>query len=480
MQSVERKYILDTVQPIVNCELHSSERSVYIRATDIGDNILSIVGFSAKNPSTQAGLEIIKSALIACVIGKFRKSLAINLNFSVDPRTLDFLNNLNADVIGSLNDSRTPLLVARKMVEIHPEPIIGIPNEVLIGNSGGRDSFAAADILKECGFQLHDYKIAYDQARPSGNADYSTYEFDGVRNNTDTSYEPFDIPLTYFAPLWSVKDRIPQNIAIGHSFDVLGFDSNQRAAPYESPMAMRLHQQYLDNLLGRVTNFTFPIATLSTYSVFEYIRRKYGIAALEARVSCWNGPDDDCGFCDKCQRVKLASTSMHVTNYQYLPSMPQVIDNHGYLFGNPAYDNLAFRYPIDSLADSQLFTENLPLNERVTEHLARVFSGRSMSVGYQTDKKELSASTVDNKQNIANKIGLDYGSMPSQRLHEDMRMMPYEQYFARSTPTLSAHGEIPFFVEGGKWKYRRIGEGPRLEVPDSELFRKFFNQSKYA
>lgn len=347
----------------------------------------------------------------------------------------------------------------------------------MIGNSGGRDSFVSAEILRDCGFAPHKFRIDYDREKPI--ADYSTYEYGSNENGLDIIYEPFDISMTYFAPLWNVRDRIPQHIAIGFSFDVLGFDSNQRRAPYESPIAIRLHQEYLDALLGKSVRFIFPIATMSTYSVFEYIRRKLGLGTLESRVSCWNSKKNShCGHCDKCQRIKLASTAIHQTGYEYLRGMPQVIDDHGYLLGNPAYNDLVKRYGGDSIAESQLFSEGLPFSDRITQHLERTFSRCYKIIDGQSQSDHQPMHFTGDTQRMSEQLGIDYDGLPKDRVNAITRVMPYEQYFNRNVPVLAAHGEIPLYTNGLGWSYRRICDGPRLEVPDSLLFRRFFNDDK--
>ncbi|MFA5829418.1 MAG: hypothetical protein WC843_02895 [Candidatus Gracilibacteria bacterium] len=460
---------------IINCEFEHAQNSAVLRASDIQSKILSVIGFTAKEKPTEVGLEIIKSALIAAMIGKFRQSMIINLDFDLDPRSFEFIGRLSSGVIGSLDDARPPLVTARTLTELHPDPVTAVPNQIVIGNSGGRDSFVSAEILKACGFDLRDYKIDYDKKNPTDNADYSTYEHDVCRNGLDGRYEPFDISMTYFASLWNVEDRVPQHIAIGHSFDVLGFNSNRRRAPYESPMAMELHQKYLESLLGPSVSFTYPLATLSTYSVFEYIRRKFGLAALESRVSCWNSENaSDCGYCDKCQRIKLASTAMHLKGYEYLREMPQVIDTPGYLFGNPLYDKLVAKYGKDVIAESQLFSKELPFNPKVAEYLDQRYSGRYQTV--DSSNTDQSLNFVGDREKMSAKLGVDYSALPADHLNDDDRVMPYEQYFGRRVPTIASHGEIPQFVDGLGWIYQRVCDGPRLEVPDSLLFRRFFNK----
>lgn len=410
------------------------------------------------------------------MIGKFRRSIVINLNFELDPRSFEFITGLNADVIGSLANIIPPLVTANKLTELRIEPTLFLPNDVMLGNSGGRDSFVSGDILQHCGFNVHRFKIDFDREQPTAN--YSTYEFNKDGNDHDENYEPFDIPLTYFAPLWDIRDRFPQHIAMGLSFDVLGFTSNQRKAPYESPTALRLHQQYLGALFGESLDFIFPIATLSTYSVFEYIRRRFSLKHLESLLSCWNNESgSDCGYCDKCQRIKLAASAMHLKEYEYLKGMPQVIDDHAYLLGNPLYNGLVKRYGLDALSESQLFSNGLLFNERIVEHIERTFSARYLTVDSNQSTEIQPVYFNGDTGRMSERLGIDYDEFPKKRMNDTNTRMPYEQYFRRDdVPVLAAHGEIPSYSHETGWSYKRVGEGPRLKVPNSLLFRRFFKQ----
>lgn len=197
------------------------------------------------------------------------------------------------------------------------------------------------------------YTIDFDSRHPI-DGDYSTYEWNAFGLEYG-AYEPFDISQTYFAPLWGISDRTPNSIAIGHSHDVLGYGEIDRRAPYESPLSMQIHQKYLQEITKTDISFRFPLATLSTYSVFEYIRRRFGLTTLESMHSCWNCQDSDCGYCEKCQRIKLASQGLHLKDYGYLPDMPQVLQNHSTLFYNPLYNGLVDKYGAPRMASSQLF-----------------------------------------------------------------------------------------------------------------------------
>jgi len=479
MEVSKQFYSFEAHHSIVSCDFECNPRSALIKVRNGDGQLLTKVGFSAKKGGTRLGLEIIKSALTAWVIGKFRQAFAIVLNFELDERSFYFLNQLNEDVIGTLNDSKRTLILAKNLVELPLESMQSMPNQVYIGRSGGRDASAAAHILSECDYKLHTYKIAYDHTCPPHNADYATYESDRSKIDNYPFFEPFDIPVTYFSPLWSVHNTVPEYIAIGHSFDVLGFDSHQRRAPYESPGAMKIHQNYLNSLLNSSVKFTFPLASLSTYSVFEYIRRKFGLSVLKQYVSCWNSSGSDCGYCDKCQRIKLASTGLHLTNHEYMPDMPQVIDHHGFLFGNPAYDSLVKKCGIDSLGESQLFSSTLSTHEKIVDYLYRRFSKSYKQIEAETQRIQSMFFQVDPNR-IGKEIEIDYRTLPSECINKLTVSMPYEHYFSRSTPVLAAHGEIPTYSSDLGWRYSRICDGPRLEVPDSTLFRRFFNQTPDA
>ena len=348
------------------CELLGDRKSIGVVAKDERGKLLTRVSLESINDSTPVGFEIMKSALLAWLIGEFRKAYAIHIDFALDPRSFDFLKQLTSQVIGDLSDSRPPSISVSKQHELKPSPRSLVQNNVAVGYSGGRDSSMSIEILKECDFAVYPYTISYDSFDP-------TKRFSTTQSSEfpDPYYESFDIPVTYFAPLWDTHDRTPEFISVGHSFDVLGFESSQRRAPYESPNSMRIHQAYLQALLGTQVKFLFPLATLSTYSVFELTRRKSGLSGVESKISCWNSNDGDCGYCDKCQRVKLAASGMHERNYAYLSDMPQVIADHSFLFGHPTYDALVSKHGTDTLSESQLFCRNLPFDQRIAEHIAR-------------------------------------------------------------------------------------------------------------
>lgn len=461
----------DNFESVVSCELTQTPTSIALSVKDVRGVIIATIGFSAKEHSTEVGFEIVKSAMVAWMMGKFRKSLAMNLHFDIDPRSQLFLETLRSDVISELDDARISQISPHSLVDIETPPVTPIDNEVWIGNSGGRDSFASAALLTESGYKLHNYTISYDHQDPQ--KDYSTHDWSKTKD--DMYHEPFDIPVTYLAPTWRINDTVPQYLAIGHSFDVLGYHSSRRKAPYESPRSMQIHQDYLRDMLGDSVRFTYPIATLSTHGVFELIRRRFGIDALESRVSCWNDENSDCGYCEKCQRIKLASSSMHDGRYQYLRDMPQVVDSHSYLFGNPAYDDLVERFGSDYLADCQLFTDDLECNDRIAAHLRRTFTKSHRVVDSNGDAQP--DSFDGSPEEISNRIGINYDTLRKDVVNDQVTLLPYEEYFERDAPVASCYGELPQFKSREGWSFKRVSDGPRLEIPDTPLFRKFFHTS---
>lgn len=78
---------------------------------------------------------------------------------------------------------------------------------------------------------------------------------------------------------------------------------------------------------------------------------------------------------------------------------------------------------------------------------------------------------------VANTIEIDYRALPDARVHERYAniFMPYENVFHRAHSVLSSHGKVPRFSAAYGWSYTNIAEGPRLEVPDTPLFRRFFS-----
>lgn len=454
---------------VVSCDLRGDRRSVDLIARNERGQFLTRVGFESTRTATPVGFELIKAALIAQLVGEFRSALAIHVNFILDPRSLDFLNRLSTEVVGSLSDSRKSSITANGTKEIEATPRTTVENAVSIGYSGGRDSSTSLHLLEACGFYMRPYTISYDQT--DSNAEFGTFQSQAAN---DAYYEPFDIPATYFAPFWDTDDRVPEFISVGHSFDVLGFPSSHRRAPYESPRSMQIHEAYLQAMLGTGTKFLFPLSSLSTYSVYEWIRRKYGLKNLEKKTSCWNSDSGDCGHCDKCQRVKLAASGLHKKGYVYLPEAPQVVTDHSYLFGNPEYNDLVRKYGIDGFSESQLFSANVPVDERVIHEISRVLGRRQICVEAVPNAEQPKTPMIDLAA-ASNLIGIDYRSLPSDPLNSSTSKLPYESYFGRETPVTASHGEQPVFNNSG-WSFKRVSEGPRLEVPDTPLFRKFFKQ----
>lgn len=454
---------------VLTCDLAGNAKEIKISVKNLDGRLLTEVGFQSKSRSTEVGFEIIKAGLVAWIIGEFRDAMAICLHFDLDPRTVAFVERLNNDVIGQLANSSGPTLITPKVRNIEPSSHYTVSTNALIGNSGGRDSSMSSFILRESGFKLHPYKISYD--KPSKDAVYSTSQRGG---NKDLYHEPFDIPVTYFAPFWEVGDSVPEFVSVGHSFDVLGFESVRRTAPYESPVSMQTHQDYLQEMLGTKVKFAFPLATLSTYSIFELARRMFGLSAVESKVSCWNSTENDCGHCDKCQRIKLASASIHTTNYEYLSDTPQVVEDHSFLLGNAGYNELVEQHGVDSIAERQLFSRGLPFIDLIADHLNKKLSGKYIDTHIPSSVRQPTCANTD-PDITARRIGIDYRDLPFEKVNDCDGTLPFERNFDRNTNVLSAHGEHPRF-DGSKWSNIRVSEGPRLEVPDTPLFRKFFNQ----
>ncbi len=454
---------------IVSCDLRGDRRSVNVIARNERGQLLTRVGFESTRTATLVGFELIKAALISQIVGEFRSALAVHVNFTLDPRSLDFLNRLVTEIIGELPDSKLSSITADDTKELESTPRTFVDNTVSVGYSGGRDSSTSLHLLKACGFNVRPYSISYDQT--ATRAEFSTFQSQAAN---DSYYEPFDIPTTYFAPFWDANDRVPEFISVGHSFDVLGFPSSRRRAPYESPRSMQIHEAYLQAILGTGTKFLFPLSSLSTYSVYEWIRRKYGLKNLEEKTSCWNSDSGDCGYCDKCQRVKLAASGLHKKDYVYLPEAPQVITDHSYLFGNPEYNDLVRKYGIDGLSESQLFSAGVSVDERIIHEISRVLGRRQICVEVAPNVEQPKTPQID-LDAASSMIGIDYRSLPSFSLNNSTSELPYERYFGRETPITASHGEQPVFNNSG-WSFGRVSEGPRLEIPDTILFRQFFKQ----
>ncbi len=455
---------------LLTCDFESSLYHARLITRDAAQRTVFEVTFTAVKPATPIGVEMVKAALIAWTIGRFRNALAICFNFELDSRSLAFVNQLQTKVINTLTDAKGTLLFAPQLKSPLKTDITQVRNHAWIGKSGGRDSFTCADILSRTGFELYAYKISYDKSCPTANSGYATREYD-VEHDTG-NYETFDIPVTYLAPFWSTHDRVPEALAVGHSFDVLGFSATQRKAPYESPQAMAIHQEYLNQMLENTTRFVFPIATLSTHGVFEYIRRRFGRRVLESRVSCWNSTEIDCGYCEKCQRIKLASAALHGGGSPYLSGVPQVLGSHNMLFGNPSYDSLVRDHGLDHLAEVQLLSHDLPLDPRFAQCLYDKFSPHYQQI--PSIHTVIGNTEHVSPAHVKHLVEIDYGTLPDHPITSLTQLMPYEHYFDRTHPVLSCHGSIPTYNPKTGWGTKYLGEGPRLTVPDTPIFRNFF------
>ena len=194
---------------------------------------------------------------------------------------------------------------------------------------------------------------------------------------------------------------------------------------------------------------------------------------LEGKTSCWNSSSGDCGHCDKCQRVKLAASGLHKKGYVYLPEVPQVVTDHSYLLGNPTYNALIRKYGVDGLSESQLFSADVPVDERIMREISRVLGQRQINVEVDPNAEQPKNPELDLDE-ASRMIGIDYRTSSSDRLHcNNARDLPYEKYFNRESPVVTCYGEQPTFSNTG-WMFRRVSDGPRLEVPDTPLFRQFF------
>lgn len=458
-------------------DFESSPYHATLIARDAFRRVIFRAKFTASQPGTKLGIELMKAALMAWVIGRFRTALGICFNFDIDPRSGDFIRSLRRNVIGTLDDAKDTFILTPKVRSLSRGNVISIPNQAWIGRSGGRDSFTCADILSRLGFRLHPYKIAYDAPVPQDDSDYATLEYDIAPESG--SYEPFDIPLTYLAPFWSIHDRGPEALAVGHSFDVFGFTGTQRSAPYESPIAMAIHQEYLKQMLGsNSTRLVFPIATLSTHGVFEYIRRRFGRSALESHVSCWNSTAFDCGYCRKCQRIKLATSAMHEEGRRHLADVPQVLESHSDLFGHPHYDGLVQKYGSDCLAEAQLLSPNVAVDDRFARFLYDKFTPFYIDGSKVSQHSNETASEML-PERIKRLLEIDYATLPDHPVTTSPVLLPYEQYFDRKHPILSCHGRIPTYHPQNGWGTRYLGEGPQLTVPDTAVFRNFFYLNRH-
>ena len=76
---------------------------------------------------------------------------------------------------------------------------------------------------------------------------------------------------------------------------------------------------------------------------------------------------------------------------------------------------------------------------------------------------------------IEHLIGIDYNKLSAERMNRKNSLMPFESYSGRTVPTLSCYGSLPKYSNATGWSRRRISEGDPLTVPDSMLFRNYFN-----
>ncbi len=350
-----------------------------------------IVSYSFK--SITAGTDVGKRLVLITLL---RYSIMMTLN--VEEILVDFeISKYEADYIQGEIDNfvyyskinhnlamKKPIIVYRNIAENFKYKDIFLNPEInFIGYSGGKDSTLCLEIIKDEFKEIRKFKIDFetedflnDYNERIDIIDYDKYNLIATSkfyelNNRDY-YQEEDLHCCFAIPYFSVQSGYPASLTIGLQFDVVNsyvFDEQGNPVfeydlleTYESLKCFERLMHFYG--LSKFRVFV-PLASLTSFSIYNILRKEYGEEGLRQFNSCWTPERDGspCGKCLKCQRVSFIYSLIGMKLTEKEKESLSLIKKNDvkveYLFGSITCKNLLEIYSGDKreILSSALFVD---------------------------------------------------------------------------------------------------------------------------
>lgn len=366
----------------------------------------------------------------------------------------------------------------------------------LLGFTGGKDSTLCRIILERAEKKVAHYYVSYDTDvhAPDGHIEvvvhnYALYEQFSLteqkkRSEVVSFHQADDIHVTFAAPYYDLPLSTPSNLVVGLPWDVIHcFEGGYTdLVPTESYGSICILTSLFAQLGLSDFRIISPIAVLHSLGVYQAVNQVIGFNNLLKLDSCWNSylfGGEQCGTCPKCQRLKVIYK--HSFQYEYLNWIPDIFfENTDFLFGS-IYATESLNKHSHIKWDKSLLLDDISIS----------FADEFVPILYDLlnfELKDVSNLQIDfnlgsqlwseiTKQ-IIMQLHINYKELTDEPVSElVVPWMPFEEEYNwhRNNKILNCFGIIPIYNKS-EWEELVIKkEGPRLVLPDTEIFRRWLN-----
>lgn len=287
-----------------------------------------------------------------------------------------------------------------------------------IGYSGGKDSKLCYELIKDRFEKVVKFKIDFDQEEFNSQfyegihiQDLEKYKEISARQVYEKHgrnyYQEEDLHCCFAAPYFSVRDMDPAYLVVGLQFDVSNyyvFNEKQELISEFDLMETYQSMKTFENLLGYYGLQGFhviePLASATSFVIYEILRQEHGEDGLRKMNSCWNPNKDGsaCGVCLKCQRVSYIYNCLGLqltdTEKHSLALLKQKKYPLDYVFGSITCKQLLEQYNPEELKDVLFIDEKvIDLDRGMYKEISEKYGLRIQENPLKVNK-QFSSSTI--------------------------------------------------------------------------------------
>lgn len=237
-----------------------------------------------------------------------------------------------------------------------------------IGYSGGKDSKLCYDLIKDSFKDIVKFKIDFDNEEFNNEyhesievVDKKLYELVSAKElyekNGKRYYQEEDLHCCFSAPFFSVAEDSPAYLCVGLQYDVSNYYVYNGIGNLIAEFDLMETYNSIKKFEGMLRYYGLkdfvifvPLASATSFAIYNILRNKYGDIRLRAMNSCWfpDEKNEPCGKCLKCQRVSYIYNilGMDLTNKE--KSSLKLFEDSGYdldyLFGSISCMQLINKY----------------------------------------------------------------------------------------------------------------------------------------
>ncbi|MDO5422298.1 MAG: 7-cyano-7-deazaguanine synthase, partial [Eubacteriales bacterium] len=186
-------------------------------------------------------------------------------------------------------------------------------------------------------------------------------------------------------PFFSVKENDAAYLSIGLQFDVSNYyvynERNESIQEYdlmETYGAIKKFEELLRYLDLKQFNIIEPLASVTSFAIYEILRREYGDEQLKQMGSCWTPQQNGspCGKCLKCQRVAYIYNALGLKLSEHEKESLKLLEESNvplaYLFGSITCEKLLCKYDASELKhmlfiDDKVFDLDKGIHKDISE-----------------------------------------------------------------------------------------------------------------